>query len=345
MAEPAPGDESSRPVGDLPCFAGERAVGSGDSRALAAAQRGLVQRGPSWSALGLGRGGGRSPAGRPGRTAPRVLLRCGPSATPRWRRLARETRRGAPPAATTACSATVQPRRLWGLIGDGATGGVGDARRPPRTPAAGAADPPRGRPRPAGRPSPARPADDRARADARRLGGRASGGVLEAALNEARVLQLVSDESWSRRWSGVHCARASGGCGQCWPAERGPALTRSEAERRLRWIVEQGAAPMAAVQRLAPRPPGRCVLAGTQAGGGGGRIPGARSPRGRLSRDRRRDQQLAAEGFVVVRMTPRQLRDEPMAVLARLAQALVVARARRRVAQVAVRYRRPKSWS
>ncbi len=46
---------------------------------------------------------------------------------------------------------------------------------------------------------------------------------------------------------------------------------------------------------------------------------------GRLSfeQDRRRDQRFAAAGYVVVRITWRQLVDEPYAVVARLAQALV----------------------
>ena len=41
--------------------------------------------------------------------------------------------------------------------------------------------------------------------------------------------------------------------------------------------------------------------------------------------DRRRDQRLAAAGYTVIRVTHRQLSEEPMAVLARLAQALVLA--------------------
>ncbi|HZE05157.1 MAG TPA: DUF559 domain-containing protein, partial [Solirubrobacteraceae bacterium] len=44
--------------------------------------------------------------------------------------------------------------------------------------------------------------------------------------------------------------------------------------------------------------------------------------RAAFERDRRRDQRLAAEGYVIVRITWRQLRDEPLAVVARLAQAL-----------------------
>jgi very-short-patch-repair endonuclease len=43
-----------------------------------------------------------------------------------------------------------------------------------------------------------------------------------------------------------------------------------------------------------------------------------------FERDRRRDQILAAAGYRVIRVTWRQLRDEPMAVMVRVGQALVV---------------------
>ena len=41
-----------------------------------------------------------------------------------------------------------------------------------------------------------------------------------------------------------------------------------------------------------------------------------------FERDRRRDQQLVAAGYRVIRVTWRQLRDEPIAVIASIAQAL-----------------------
>lgn len=46
--------------------------------------------------------------------------------------------------------------------------------------------------------------------------------------------------------------------------------------------------------------------------------------RAAFERDRRRDQRLAAAGFQVIRITWRQLEQEPMAVVARLAQALAL---------------------
>jgi very-short-patch-repair endonuclease len=46
------------------------------------------------------------------------------------------------------------------------------------------------------------------------------------------------------------------------------------------------------------------------------------SSRSAFEHDRRRDQKLAAAGFTVIRVTPRQLREEPYAVIARIAQAI-----------------------
>lgn len=52
---------------------------------------------------------------------------------------------------------------------------------------------------------------------------------------------------------------------------------------------------------------------------------GTHGHRAAFEADRWRDQHLAAEGYVVLRVTERQLRDEPLALVARLAQALAVA--------------------
>jgi len=46
------------------------------------------------------------------------------------------------------------------------------------------------------------------------------------------------------------------------------------------------------------------------------------SSRSAFEHDRRRDQKLAAAGYTVIRVTRRQLRDEPYAVIARIAQAI-----------------------
>jgi hypothetical protein len=52
--------------------------------------------------------------------------------------------------------------------------------------------------------------------------GIASGGVLEVALNEARVLRLVTDQELDRRWTGARSGRELGPCGRCWPTSEGP---------------------------------------------------------------------------------------------------------------------------
>ncbi len=98
-------------------------------------------------------------------------------------------------------------------------------------------------------------------------------------------------------------------------------LTRSEGERRLRALLK--AAELA--QPLANQyvagllvdfywPESNLVLEVD-----GFRFHGSRAA---FERDRRRDQRLAAAGIQVIRITWRQLDQEPMAVLARVAQAL-----------------------
>jgi hypothetical protein len=68
---------------------------------------------------------------------------------------------------------------------------------------------------------------------------------------------------------------------------------------------------------------GRLLLARGRARARGRWIQIPRQPAA-FERDRRRDQRLAAAGFQVIRITWRQLEAEPMAVLARLAQALAL---------------------
>jgi very-short-patch-repair endonuclease len=157
--------------------------------------------------------------------------------------------------------------------------------------------------------------------------GEASGGALEAAVNEARVLQLVTDEQLEQAMDRCPLRTGVGHLRALLTGERGPALTRSEAERRLRRMVERGQLPWPQfnvwlhghlVDALWPAAKLVVEVDGY----------GVHGHRHAFESDRRRDQRLAAEGFVVVRMTMRQLRDEPMAVLASLAQALAVAAAR-----------------
>jgi very-short-patch-repair endonuclease len=100
-----------------------------------------------------------------------------------------------------------------------------------------------------------------------------------------------------------------------------PTFTRSEAERRLRRLILDGGLP----------PPETNVrLLGFEVDFV---WPGAKlvvevdghafhAHRAAFERDRERDQALVAAGYRVIRVTWRQLEREPLAVLARIAQAL-----------------------
>jgi very-short-patch-repair endonuclease len=143
---------------------------------------------------------------------------------------------------------------------------------------------------------------------------------FERALAEARVRGLVTDDELlaamdrCRGRSGVARLRRL-------LAEGDGGPTRSEAERRLLNLVRQAGLPAPASnvallgfevdflwrsERLVLEVDGYAFHA----------------HRGAFERDRRRDQALVAAGFRVIRVTWRQLRDEPMAVVVRLAQAL-----------------------
>jgi very-short-patch-repair endonuclease len=156
------------------------------------------------------------------------------------------------------------------------------------------------------------------------LAADASDDVLERAIVEARVLGLASEADLegaidrSPLRAGTRRMRA------LLSTERGPALTRSEAERRLRVLVDSG--------RL-ERPRFNVWLHGHLVDAvwdGPGLVIevdgfGVHGHRSAFETDRRRDQILVANGYVVVRVTWRQLTSEPMAVLARLSQALALA--------------------
>jgi very-short-patch-repair endonuclease len=159
------------------------------------------------------------------------------------------------------------------------------------------------------------------------VAGREPTGVVERALNEARVLKLVTDPELHAAIERAPLRTGVGLLRKLLESERGPALTRSELERRLRTLVQQGQlpwplfnAPLLGFVVDAVWPAAKLVLEvdGYQAHG----------HRAAFERDRLRDQRLVAHGYVVVRVTWRQLVEEPMAVLVRLAEALTWARAR-----------------
>jgi len=108
--------------------------------------------------------------------------------------------------------------------------------------------------------------------------------------------------------------------------EHGPALTRSEAERRLLDLIKLAELPV---------PSSNVRLHGFEVDAlwaerklvlevDGYAYHGHHAA---FERDRRRDQTLAAAGYRVIRVTWHQLQREPLAVVARLAQALSAAAA------------------
>jgi very-short-patch-repair endonuclease len=100
-----------------------------------------------------------------------------------------------------------------------------------------------------------------------------------------------------------------------------PRLTRSERERRLLGLIDQAQLPKPATNvRLHGHlvdvlwPEQRLIVEFDGWGAHGHRLA--------FEKDRKRDQLLVAAGYRVIRVTDRQLKDEPLAVIARIAQAL-----------------------
>lgn len=144
---------------------------------------------------------------------------------------------------------------------------------------------------------------------------------LERALAEARVQRLLRDGDLEAalarapRRNGVARLRA------LLAAEAGPAATRMEMERRMLALIRAAQLPAPLVNSRVSgfevdfHWPDRRLIVETD----GHRFHGHR---GAFERDRRRDQILIAAGYRVMRVTWRQLIEEPMAVVARIALAL-----------------------
>ncbi len=144
----------------------------------------------------------------------------------------------------------------------------------------------------------------------------------EEALEQARVRQLVTD----RRLRDV-IGRAPTRAGSAFirallAGENGAGYTRSKAERTMRALVRSAEVPQPLVnaQLHGFLVDFLWIDASLVVEVDGYEFHGDRAA---FERDRRRDQVLTAAGYRVIRVTWRQLRDEPMAVIARLAQALI----------------------
>ena len=129
---------------------------------------------------------------------------------------------------------------------------------------------------------------------------------LDRELNEARVLKLVTDAELRAAIDRCPGRKGVGNLHAVLAAQRGPSLTRSEAERRLKAIIEQGQLPWPTfnvyvhgkqVDLLWPDLQLVVEVDGY----------GPHGHRTAFERDRQRDQQLAAHGYSVIRITWRQL--------------------------------------
>ncbi len=154
------------------------------------------------------------------------------------------------------------------------------------------------------------------------LAAGASHAELTRALAEARVLRLVSDRSLTAAIERAGRRRGTGAIRELLRAQTGPTLTRSEAERLFLALIDEAELPRPVanariaghevdflwpVEKLVVEVDGRAFHGHPEA----------------FERDRRRDQVLAAAGFVVIRVTWRQLVEAGLAVVARVAQALM----------------------
>ena len=154
-----------------------------------------------------------------------------------------------------------------------------------------------------------------------------------ATVSTARELERALDEAFTQRVTSraalraaVQRAQGHHGAGRVRALLAGnqePALTRSEAEERFLGLLRDAALPPPAVNA---KMAGHVVDFLWRERGLIVEIDGFRfhSTRSAFERDRRRDAELTAAGFRVLRVTWRQLCDEPFVVIARLAAALAV---------------------
>lgn len=154
------------------------------------------------------------------------------------------------------------------------------------------------------------------------LAAEVSGRELEAAVAEAERRRLATDRQVLALIARYPTRRGTRALRRLLDRGTRPALTRSEAEERF----------LALIRRAQLAPPEVNVLVGRyevdflwREQRGVVEIDGFahHSDRVAFERDRRRDADLAAEGYTVVRITWRQIVEEPATVVARVAQALV----------------------
>jgi very-short-patch-repair endonuclease len=165
--------------------------------------------------------------------------------------------------------------------------------------------------------TPARTITDLAKTTARRELGRAVEEALIQRCIDTDTLTRAVDEAAGRR--GARALRATA-------QTRDPQITRSEAERRLKRLIEQAGLERPETNR---RVGGYEVDAVWRSRRLVVEVDGYAFHGGRAAfeRDRRKDALLTASGWRVIRVTWRQLVDEPHLVVARVAAALALAAA------------------
>jgi very-short-patch-repair endonuclease len=147
----------------------------------------------------------------------------------------------------------------------------------------------------------------------------ASGKELDRAIEEAQIRRLVTEQSLKEQFERHPRHRGTRALRQAIRLE--PSFTRSEAERRLLELIRAARLPAPKANiRVAGHevdvlwPDAKLVV----------EVDGYafHSTRAAFERDRRRDGELQAAGYRVLRVTWRQLEDEPEALIAALARTL-----------------------
>jgi very-short-patch-repair endonuclease len=153
------------------------------------------------------------------------------------------------------------------------------------------------------------------------LAGASDTATTERALNEARVQKLVTDDQIEAALDRCPLRSGVGTIRAIMNSEPNAGFTRQEAERRLRTIIRDARLPspvynvnVCGYEVDAFWTTARLVLEVDGFATHG--HPAA------FERDRRKDQDLVAAGYQVLRTTWRQITGEPLVLVARIAQAL-----------------------
>lgn len=159
------------------------------------------------------------------------------------------------------------------------------------------------------------------------MAGLVSDDAVADALAQGRVMRLISDRELNAAMARCLIRAGTARLRRVLRDEHEPTLTRSRFERRLISLTDRAQLPRPGVNVMLH---GFLVDAVWRAAKLVLELDSYQfhAHRGAFEINRKRDQTLAAAGYVVVRATWRQLQDEPMATIARIAQALALAEAR-----------------